>query len=127
MIATGDWVKKQLHDPGIKLVDARSPEEYAGSPSQGARSGHIPGAVNLEWKRLLTQGDPPTLADIPEMKRLFAGAGVEPSPEVVSYCQSGVRASLIYFALRLAGYPRVRMYDGSWSEWSASAELPVER
>lgn len=127
VIATADWVKNHLNDPGIKLVDARSPEEYAGSPAQGARSGHIPGAVNLEWKRLLNPGDAPTLAEIPELKRLFTGAGVEPAQEVVAYCQSGTRASLLYFALRLLGYPRVRMYDGSWAEWSANADTPIEK
>jgi thiosulfate/3-mercaptopyruvate sulfurtransferase len=127
VIATADWVKQNLNKPGVKLVDARSPEEYAGSSAQGARSGHIPGAVNLEWKRLLNPGDVPTLFEIPELQRLFAGAGVEPTQEVVAYCQSGTRASLIYFALRLLGYPRVRMYDGSWSEWSSSADLPIEK
>lgn len=127
VIATAEWVKENLNNPGVKLVDARSPEEYAGSSAQGARSGHIPGAVSLEWKRLLNQGDSPTLSEIPELKRLFAGAGVEPAQEVVAYCQSGTRASLIYFALRLLGYPRVRMYDGSWSEWGANSNLPVEK
>jgi thiosulfate/3-mercaptopyruvate sulfurtransferase len=126
-MATADWVKQNLGAPGVKLVDARSPEEYAGSPAQGARSGHIPGAVNLEWKQCLGAGDGPTILDIPELQRLFAAAGVEPSQEVVAYCQSGTRASLVYFALRLMGYPRVRLYDGSWSEWSALPGAPVEK
>lgn len=127
VMATADWVKEHLDNPSMRLVDARSPEEYAGSPAQGARSGHIPGAVNLEWTRLLNSGEAPTLSEIPELQRLFAGAGVGPEREVVAYCQSGARASLLYFALRVLGYPRVRMYDGSWAEWSAVADMPIEK
>lgn len=126
-ITTAEWVKQHLRDPDVKLVDARSLEEFAGSPAQGARSGHIPGAVNLEWKRLLNPGDAPTLAEIPELQRLFAGAGVDPAQKVVAYCQSGTRASLLYFALRMLGYPRVRIYDGSWAEWSARTDVPIEK
>jgi thiosulfate/3-mercaptopyruvate sulfurtransferase len=125
--ATADWVKQNLGNPGVKLVDARSPEEYAGSGAPGARSGHIPGAVNLEWKQCLGAGDGPTILDVPELQRLFAGAGVEPSQEVVAYCQAGTRASMTYLALRLLGFPRVRLYDGSWAEWSADSGLPVAR
>lgn len=127
LMATADWVKQNLGAPGVKLVDARSPEEYAGSPAQGARSGHIPGAVNLEWKQCLAAGDAPTVLDMPELQRLFAGAGVEPSQEVVAYCQAGTRASMTYLALRLLGFPRVRLYDGSWAEWSALSDAPVEK
>jgi thiosulfate/3-mercaptopyruvate sulfurtransferase len=76
---------------------------------------------------VLNSGDALTLSEIPELRHLFNGAGVEPSQEVVAYCQSGTRASLIYFALRLLGYPRVRLYDGSWAEWSAVADSPIEK
>ena len=126
-LTTADWLKHHLDSPAIRLVDARSPEEFQGNPAQGARTGHIPGAVNLEWKRLLIQGDPPMLADVSRLRELIVAAGIEPSQEIVTYCQSGARASLLYFALRVLGYPRVRMYDGSWAEWSANSNLPVEK
>jgi len=67
------------------------------------------------------------LADQSTLKGLFVAAGLEPSQEIVTYCQSGARASLLYFALRVPGYDRVRMCDRSWAEWSAVADVPVKK
>jgi len=81
----------------------------------------------LEWKKCNGGGDVPTIFEAPVLQQLFMDAGVEPSQEVVAYCQAGTRASMIYLALRLLGYPRVRLYDGSWAEWSANSDLPIEK
>ncbi|MGA2629399.1 MAG: sulfurtransferase [Terriglobia bacterium] len=127
VIATADWVQQHLTDPGVKLVDARTPAEYSGEKVQGPRGGHVPGAVNIEWTRVLAGGDPRTLLELPALRKLFADAAVKPEQEVVAYCQMGMRASQIYFALRLLGYPRVRVYDGSWEDWASRSDLPIEK
>jgi thiosulfate/3-mercaptopyruvate sulfurtransferase len=122
VIATADWVKEHLGDPNVQLVDARPAQEFG-----GPYGGHIPGAINIEWTRVLAPGARPTLLDRAALEKLFSQAQVSRSKEVVCYCQMGLRAAEIYFSLRLLGYPRVRLYDGSWEEWSADPALPVEK
>jgi thiosulfate/3-mercaptopyruvate sulfurtransferase len=127
IIATSEWVNAHLKDPQVKLLDARSAAEFKGERIQGPRGGHIPGAINLEWTRVLDSGEIKTFLDAPSLEKVFSDAQVLPSQEVVTYCQMGMRAADLYFALRLLGYERVRIYDGSWQEWSALADLPVEK
>jgi thiosulfate/3-mercaptopyruvate sulfurtransferase len=127
LIATAEWVKAHLKDPQVKLLDARSVAEFKGERVQGPRGGHIPGAINLEWTRVLDSGEIKTFLDALSLEKLFSEAQISPSQQVVTYCQAGMRAAVLYFALRLLGYERVRLYDGSWQEWSALADLPVEQ
>jgi thiosulfate/3-mercaptopyruvate sulfurtransferase len=127
LIATSEWVKAHLNDPQVRLLDARSVAEFKGERIQGPRGGHIPGAINLEWTRVLDSGEIKTFLDAPSLEKLFSDARISPGQEVVTYCQIGMRAAALYFALRLLGYERVRLYDGSWQDWSALADLPVEK
>jgi thiosulfate/3-mercaptopyruvate sulfurtransferase len=123
-LATVDDVRERLGNPGVRIVDSRSEEEYRGTQVRAARGGAIPGAVHLEWTRNLTPtGDfkPPAA-----LRALYEEAGVLPAHEVVGYCQGGYRSAHTYLALRLLGYPRVRNYLGSWKEWGDRAELPIE-
>jgi thiosulfate/3-mercaptopyruvate sulfurtransferase len=123
------WVKAHLDDRGVILLDSRSPEEFDGEvPGRDvARPGHIPGAVNVDWVRNLTTSEPRQFKAGADLARLYRRAGVTPEKEIAVYCRTGVRASHTYFVLRLLGYPRVRLYDGSFVEWAADPSLPVAR
>ena len=127
LLATSHWVAEHLKDAKVKLVDARTPAEYRGEKVLGPRGGRIPGAVNIEWTQMINSGDVKTFLDAPAIEKIFANGRVSREQEVVPYCQMGMRASEIYLALRLLGYPHIRLYDGSWEDWSAVPDLPVEK
>ncbi len=127
-------VLRRLGDPGTVLCDVRSPEEYRGErvappgrPDDGAeRAGRIPGAVHLHFLDLLREDG--TFVAPDEMRQLCEARGVVPGKDVIVYCRLSHRASLVSFALtELLGYPRVRNYDGSWTEWGSVVGVPIER
>lgn len=110
------------------VLDARSPGRFTGEeaePRPGVRSGHIPGSHNLHYARL-TDPETGAIRGADELKAMFAEAGVTDDKPVVCTCGSGVTASALAFALHLIGRDDVAVYDGSWSEWSAQDDTPVE-
>ncbi|HEX7041100.1 MAG TPA: sulfurtransferase [Trueperaceae bacterium] len=116
------------------LVDVRSPQEYTGEklhmpeyPQEGAlRGGHIPGAINLPWAQAVREDG--TFKDRAELERLYAGKGVTPDKDVIAYCRIAERSSHTWFVLKyLLGYPRVRNYDGSWTEWGNMVGVPIRQ
>ncbi len=120
---------------GGKLVDVRSPGEYSGEflhmpdyPQEGAlRGGHIPGAASKPWK--MAANDDGTFKDAEALRAIYAGElGLSPDDDVVVYCRIGERSSHTWFVLQnLLGYPTVRNYDGSWTEWGNLVKAPIER
>lgn len=112
-----------------QLVDARPPEQYAGSAGAQMRRGHIPSAVNHPWKDDLEKRDLVLMwKSVEALRSSYQSQGITPGHDIIIYCNSGTEASHVYFALRyLLGYPRVRIYAGSWTQWSEREELPVER
>lgn len=123
---TSEYVWEHLDDPSVAVCDTRGPEEYAGTDVRSDRGGHIPGAINLEWRHAVNEDG--TFKPAPELGKLFATAGFTPDKEIITYCQTGVRGAHTWFVLReLLGYPNVRNYDGSWEEWGNNPEVPIEQ
>ncbi|MEZ4516824.1 MAG: sulfurtransferase [Chloroflexota bacterium] len=116
------------------LVDVRSPQEYSGellhmpgSPQEGAlRGGHIKGAVNVPWSKAVAEDG--TFRPVDELRGLYEEAqGLSPQDSVIAYCRIGERSSHTWFVLTyLLGYPNVRNYDGSWTEWGNLVGVPIE-
>ena len=129
-----DQVREHLGKPAVALVDVRSPQEFSGEliampayPQEGAqRGGHIPGAQNIPWGQNVREDG--TFKTPEDLKALYQGKGVTPDKEVIAYCRIGERSSLTWFTLKyLLGYPNVRNYDGSWTEWGSLVGVPIEK
>ena len=121
-------------DKKLPLVDVRSPGEYTGQllhmadyPQEGAlRGGHIPGAKNIPWSKAVNEDG--TFKSLAELTELYQSQGVMPDKEIVAYCRIGERSSHTWFVLTyLLGYPSVRNYDGSWTEWGNLVNVPIEK
>jgi thiosulfate/3-mercaptopyruvate sulfurtransferase len=109
------------------FVDARSPAEFSGEEAgEGVkRPGHIPGAANIPWASHIVGAENPVLRSPDEILSLYDGLGISPEDRVISYCRTGRTSSMSYFALKYLGFD-VRLFDGSFTEWSADPETPVE-
>jgi len=120
---------------GKPLIDVRSPQEFTGEllhmesyPQEGAlRGGHIPGAENVPWARAANEDG--TFKSADELREIYEKqAGLKPDQEVIAYCRIGERSSHTWFVLTyLLGYPKVRNYDGSWTEWGNLVRAPIEK
>jgi thiosulfate/3-mercaptopyruvate sulfurtransferase len=122
-------VQAALRDGETVLVDARPPDQYAGVAGAQMRRGHIPGAISHYWQDDLEREGFGFVWKSPDrLRREYAAQGITPDKPIIAYCNSATEASHVHFTLRyLLGYPRVRVYVGSWTEWAEREELPVER
>ncbi len=129
-----DQILSQLGQQGFALVDVRSPGEYSGEllapanlPQEGAqRGGHIPGAANIPWSQAVREDG--TFKSADELRALYASKGITQDKDIVAYCRIGERSSHTWYVLNyLLGYPHVRNYDGSWTEWGSLIGVPIEK
>jgi thiosulfate/3-mercaptopyruvate sulfurtransferase len=118
----------------IKMVDVRSPKEFTGEilappeyPTEHAqRGGHIPSAANIPWGQAVN--DDGTFKSAEELEKIYHPKGITPDKEIISYCRIGERSSHTWFVLKyLLGYPNVKNYDGSWTEWGNIIDNPIEK
>jgi thiosulfate/3-mercaptopyruvate sulfurtransferase len=116
------------------LVDVRSPQEFSGEliampgyEQEGAqRGGHIPHARSVPWARAVR--DDGTFKSAEELRELYEEKGIDTSKPTTAYCRIGERSAHTWFVLReLLGYPQVRNYDGSWTEWGNLVQVPIEK
>ncbi|MGI0010832.1 MAG: sulfurtransferase [Nitrosopumilaceae archaeon] len=128
-------VRRALDKQDTVLVDVRSTKEYTGEitappeyPMEHAqRGGHIPDAKNIPWATAVNDVDG-TFKSVNELKQIYETKGVTPDKDVICYCRIGERSSHTWFVLKyLLGYPQVRNYDGSWTEWGNMIGNPVEK
>jgi thiosulfate/3-mercaptopyruvate sulfurtransferase len=117
----------------VDLVDVRSPAEFTGEilappglSETAQRGGHIPGAANVPWGQAVAEDG--TFKPVDQLKQLYGGKGVEGDKDIIAYCRIGERSSHTWFVLHhLLGYPNVKNYDGSWTEWGSMVGVPVEK
>ena len=128
-----DDILTRLGDPGLSLVDVRSPAEFNGEiiappgmSETAQRAGHIPGATSAPWAQTVNEDG--TFKDADALAAHYAAKGVTADKDVIAYCRIGERSSHSWFVLHeLLGYPNVRNYDGSWTEWGSLIDVPIEK
>ena len=124
ILATYPHLLEQLGHPDVQIFDVRSDAEYFSERVRAKHGGAIPGSYHQDWTAALAPDR--TVKSSAELRAQFETLGLKTENEIIPYCQGGYRAAHAYLALKIAGYPRVRNYLGSWAEWGNRDDLPIE-
>ena len=124
-LVSKEEILNNLDSSQLTVLDARSIKEYTGEDKRADRGGHVPDAINVDWVLSVTSDDLRTFLPADELLEMFEQEGLTQDKEIATHCQTGVRAAHSYFTLRLLGYEKVKIYDGSWIEWGNDPDTPI--
>ena len=122
---SSEQIHAKISNTNMIIVDTRSQEEYGGTVESDHKPGRIPGSINIPWNEAVGGMDL-IFKNKDNLEKVFESRGVTRDKEVVCYCHVGERSSHTFLALRVLGYPKVKIYDRSFAEWSSKLELPIE-
>ncbi len=120
------YLLTHLKDKKLQLVDARTPEEYAGKDVRGTRGGHIPNAINLDYQQLISPEHSQRLKPAKELRAIIKAAGLKNKQKTICYCHTHRRSALVYIALKSIGFGQLKAYPGSFAEWGNNLDTPID-
>ncbi|MDH5407052.1 MAG: sulfurtransferase [Gammaproteobacteria bacterium] len=125
-IADRQYILDHLNNDQVTILDARSPQEYAGTKVFAQRGGHIPGAVNIEWTEAMDKDRNMRLRPENDLREMLETKAITPDKEIITHCQTHHRSAHSYIMLKSLGYTNIKGYPGSWSDWGNDTTTPIE-
>lgn len=125
-IANLDYVRANLGNPKVVLMDTRTAKEFSGEKSLAARPGHIPGAINFDWVNAMDPSRNLRLKDKDSLRADIEALGITRDKEIIVYCQTHHRSAHTFVVLKHLGYQQLRGYAGAWSEWGNRQDTPIK-